>query len=53
LIRLKSDQRFLWGDLNWKPREDIAPPGLDMGTFRKNLLIITSRRSRVLLMGLL
>jgi hypothetical protein len=30
-IRLRSDQRFLCGDLNWKPREGIGPPGAAYG----------------------
>jgi len=30
-IRLRSDQRFLGGDLNWKPREGIGLPGAKYG----------------------
>lgn len=49
---LRLDQRFLCPDLNLDPRKGIPPPGLHMGTFRKPRFITTTRRSRVLLVGL-
>jgi len=45
-LRLRSDQRFLYGDLNWKPREGKGPPGakyeyLPENNSHKNLQKVT------------